>query len=100
MRELAEISRICASQLSTLAPSVNVPTADGAFYCFLKVDTVLDEMAIVERLIREHRVMVLPGGTFGMNDGCYLRIAYGALQRDTVAEGIGRLVRGLREVDS
>jgi aspartate/methionine/tyrosine aminotransferase len=81
-----------------LAPRVHVPVADGAFYCFLKVETSMDEMAIVERLIREHRVMVLPGGTFGMSDGCYLRIAYGALQKATVAEGIGRLVRGLREI--
>ena len=28
-----------------------------------------------------------------MTDGCYLRVAYGALQKETVAEGIGRLVR-------
>ena len=39
---------------------------------------------------------MLPGATFGMAEGCYLRIAYGALQKDSVAEGIGRLVRGLR----
>jgi len=33
-----------------------------------------------------------------MQDGCYFRIAYGALQKDTVTEGIGRLVRGLRSL--
>jgi hypothetical protein len=33
-----------------------------------------------------------------MADGCYFRIAYGALQKDTVAEGIGRLVNGLRAI--
>ena len=27
-----------------------------------------------------------------MTDGCYFRVAYGALQKETVAEGIGRLV--------
>ena len=58
----------------------------------------MDAMTLAERLIREHHVAVLPGTTFGMNDGCYLRIAYGALQKATVTEGIGRLVRGLRQI--
>ncbi len=98
VRELAEIRAIVLAQLSTLAPRVHVPVADGAFYCFLKVDTSMDPMAIAERLIREYRVAVLPGFTFGMSDGCYFRIAYGALQKDTVTEGIGRLVRGLRAI--
>ena len=49
-------------------------------------------MAIAERLIREHKVAVIPGPAFGMSDGCYFRVAYGALQKATVAEGIGRLV--------
>jgi len=31
-----------------------------------------------------------------MTDGCYFRVAYGALHKATVAEGIGRLVAGLR----
>jgi aspartate/methionine/tyrosine aminotransferase len=36
--------------------------------------------------------------TFGMEDECYLRVAYGALQKDTAAEGIGRLVEGLKQI--
>ncbi|MGE5294319.1 MAG: pyridoxal phosphate-dependent aminotransferase, partial [Solirubrobacterales bacterium] len=38
------------------------------------------------------------GSTFGIHDRCLLRVAYGALQKDTAAEGIGRLVRGLRQI--
>ena len=34
-------------------------------------------------------------GETSVSDGCSLRIAYGALDRQTVAEGIGRLVKGL-----
>jgi len=98
VRGLAEVREMVLSQLSTLAPRVKVPVADGAFYCFVKLDTAQDAMAIAERLIREHRVAVLPGMTFGVTDGCYLRVAYGALQKATVAEGMGRLVRGLREI--
>ena len=74
-----------------------MPAADGAFYCFLRVNADADPMTIAERLIREHGVAVIPGHAFGMTDGCYFRVAYGALQKETVAEGIGRLVRGLRD---
>jgi len=98
IRELAAIREMVLAQLATLAPRVQMPAADGAFYCFLKLDTPLDPMTIAERLIREHRVAVLPGTTFGMHDGCYLRIAYGALQKATVEEGMGRLVKGLRAI--
>ena len=97
VRELAQVRELVLSQLSKLAPLVQVPPADGAFYCFIKVDSQADPMTIAERLIREHRVAVLPGTTFGM-EGCYFRIAYGALQKATVAEGIGRFVRGLRAI--
>ena len=30
--------------------------------------------------------------------GCSFRVAYGALEKATVAEGIGRLVNGLRSI--
>lgn len=55
-------------------------------------------MELVERLIREHGVAVMPGNAFGMESGCYLRVAYGALRKETAAEAVGRLVRGLRAI--
>ena len=106
VRELAEIRQIVLGALGRLAPLAEVPPADGAFYCLLKVN-VPDQfirgegapsvaMVLAERLIREHKVAVIPGPAFGMTEGCYFRVAYGALQKETVAEGIGRLVKGLR----
>ncbi len=100
VRALAETREIVISQLASLAPLAHMPAADGAFYCLLKVSTALDPLTIAERLIREHLVAVIPGTAFGMTDGCYLRVAYGALQKETVTEGIGRLVRGLRAICS
>jgi aspartate/methionine/tyrosine aminotransferase len=100
VRELAAIREIVVEQLSALAPLAQVPAAEGAFYCLLKVKTNRNPIAFGERLIREHRVAVVPGPAFGMTDGCYFRVAYGALQKATVAEGIGRLVRGIREIVS
>jgi aspartate/methionine/tyrosine aminotransferase len=93
---LAEVHDIVARELRALEPLCTVPQADGAFYCFIRVNAAADPMQIAERLIREHRVAVIPGTAFGATDGCYFRVAYGALQKDTVAEGIGRLVAGLR----
>jgi aspartate/methionine/tyrosine aminotransferase len=98
VRDLAGIRDIVVSKLSALAPLVKVPAADGAFYALIKVETAQDPMTMAERLIREHKVAVIPGPAFGMTDGCYFRVAYGALQRETVAEGIGRLVKGLTEI--
>jgi aspartate/methionine/tyrosine aminotransferase len=55
-------------------------------------------MDIVRRLIERHKIAVIPGRTFGVDDKCLLRIAYGALQKETVAEDIGRLVEGFNQI--
>jgi aspartate/methionine/tyrosine aminotransferase len=98
VRELASIRDIVLGELGKLEGLATVPAADGAFYCLMKVETRMNPLALAERLIREHKVAVIPGTAFGMTDGCYFRVAYGALQKATVAEGIGRLVRGLRAI--
>jgi len=95
---LEEVRDIVFAELRPLEPRCTVPTVDGAFYCFMRVDADVDPLHVAERLIREHRVAVIPGTAFGLVDGCYFRIAYGALHKDTVAEGIGRLVTGLRAI--
>ena len=98
VRELASIRDIVFSELNALAPLARVPAADGAFYALMKVETNHAPLALAERLIREHKVAVIPGDAFGMTDGCYFRVAFGALQKATVQEGIGRLVAGLRAI--
>jgi aspartate/methionine/tyrosine aminotransferase len=98
LTSLAEIRDVVAAELRALEPLCVVPPADGAFYAFIRVNADADPMNIAERLIREHRVAVIPGTAFGITDGCYFRVAYGALQKETVAEGIGRLVGGLRSL--
>jgi aspartate/methionine/tyrosine aminotransferase len=98
VRELSSIRGIVRRELSSLAPLADVPPADGAFYVLLKVNTSQSPTTIAERLVREHKVAVVPGPAFGMTDGCYFRVAYGALQKATVAEGIGRLVKGLKAI--
>jgi len=98
VRELESIRQMVVSELSQLGPLGTVPAADGAFYCLLRVNSAMDPVMLGERLVREHKVAVIPGTAFGMTEGCYFRVAYGALQKATVAEGIGRLVGGLKAI--
>jgi aspartate/methionine/tyrosine aminotransferase len=98
VRDLAETRGVVLEALGGLGPLARVPPADGAFYCLLNVNTDMDPLVLTERLIREHRVAVMPGPAFGLTSGCYVRVAFGALQKKTVAEGIGRLVTGLRAI--
>jgi len=96
--ETTRVRRLVLDALAGIADLCEVPRGEGAFYLLVRVRTGLDPMALVERLVREHRVAAIPGSTFGVTSECTLRVAYGALTCETVAEGLGRLVRGIRAV--
>ncbi|MBH8554176.1 pyridoxal phosphate-dependent aminotransferase [Nostocaceae cyanobacterium CENA357] len=95
---IAEVRQLVIVALNELENLCSIIPANGAFYFFLKVHTQMDTFELVKRLIQEYKVAVIPGTTFGMNDGCYLRVAYGALQKDTAKEGMDRLVQGLQTI--
>lgn len=95
---IASVRQLALDQLKRLEGLCTIAPADGAFYFLLKVYTQLGAFELAERLIQEHRVAVMPGTTFGMNDECYLRVAYGALQKKTAVEGIERFVRGVQSI--
>lgn len=89
------VRTMCLQRLQPLGERCVVPAANGAFYLLARLDTDMEPMMVVERLVRDHGVAVIPGTAFGLLDRCHLRIAYGALQPDTVEEGMDRLVTGL-----
>ena len=95
---IAQVRELVLDSLQNLAGLCTIVPANGAFYFFLKVNIPIDAFKLVERLIREYQVAVIPGTTFGMDDGCYLRVAYGALQKATAESGIERLVKGLQNI--
>lgn len=95
---IVEVRQRCLEQLAELSNLCTIPAASGAFYFLLNVHTEISDFELVKRLIQEHRVAVIPGNTFGMTQGCYLRVAYGALKPDTAKEGMGRLVKGLQAI--
>ncbi|MGB7415799.1 MAG: pyridoxal phosphate-dependent aminotransferase [Thermosynechococcaceae cyanobacterium] len=98
INEMAQVHDQVLRSLDQVQDFCLIPNPDGAFYVFLKLNTELKAMDVVERLIKEHSVAVIPGDTFGLTDGCYLRIAYGALTAEQVVNGMERLVEGLQAI--
>jgi aspartate/methionine/tyrosine aminotransferase len=96
--EMARVRDLVLDELDRVRNVCSIPPSKGAFYFLLRLDTSMDPMDMVTRLIRDYGVAVIPGTTFGIERGCCLRLSYGALERETVAQGIGRLVRGIRDI--
>jgi aspartate/methionine/tyrosine aminotransferase len=95
---IAAVRQSVLTSLQLLQDFCSVPKAEGAFYVLMKLKTDLSAMTLTERLIKEHGVAVIPGTAFGMEQGCYLRVAYAALEMQTVREGCDRLVAGLSSI--
>ncbi len=100
LAEIAQVRAIVLAQLQSITKICTIAPAKGAFYFFLKVKTQLDDLELVKQLVEQYRVAVIPGSTFGMKNGCYLRVAYGSLQLATAKIGIERLIMGLKSVIS
>lgn len=100
IKEIAEVREIILNEFNSISDICTVPDAKGAFYFLLKIKTELTAMELVEKLIKQFNIAVIPGTTFGVEQGCYLRVAYGALQKETAIAGINRLVKGLRHICS
>ncbi|TAE59286.1 MAG: pyridoxal phosphate-dependent aminotransferase [Nostocales cyanobacterium] len=98
IKTIAQTRKIVINALQELEDLCTIKPANGAFYFFLKVHTQMDSLEIVKTLIQEHKIAVIPGTTFGIENGCYLRLAYGALQQQTAKQGIERLVKGIKSI--
>ena len=98
VREMSGVRRLVLHELERIGNVCSIPPSKGAFYFLLHLDTSMDPMDLVAQLVKEYGVAAIPGTTFGMERGCYLRISYGALEKETVAQGIGRLVEGISNI--
>jgi aspartate/methionine/tyrosine aminotransferase len=98
LQSIAETRKIVINALNELQDLSTITPANGAFYFFLNVHTQMDALELVKRLIQEYKIAVIPGTTFGIENGCYLRVAYGALQQETARQGIERLVKGVKSI--
>ncbi|MEM7477242.1 MAG: pyridoxal phosphate-dependent aminotransferase [Planctomycetota bacterium] len=93
--EFARVRNAVLEELSELS-GCRIPLPQGAFYMLLQLDTHRSDTELVEELIRRYGVATLPGSAFGVDEGSWLRISYGALESETVIQGIDRLKSGLK----
>lgn len=98
LETLAGVRREVLALFEEVADLCDVPAPGGAFYCLPRLKTTMGAMTVMERLVREHKVAAIAGDTFGLGQGCYLRVSYGALDPKSVYEGMDRLTRGLRAI--
>ena len=101
-QQLAYLSanrRACVDALSTV-PGCHYTLPGGAFYLLLQLDTDLPALTVCQRLIEDFAVATLPGQSFGLQDGCYLRLSFGALSPEQCQPAMERLVMGLSQIIS
>jgi aspartate/methionine/tyrosine aminotransferase len=98
LARLAAMRDIVRREIRQGGGALDAPVPAGAFYYFLRVHTNLPALTLVERLIREHRVAVMPGSAFGATGGCYLRLSYGTVDEANAVEGLRRLATGVRAI--
>ena len=76
------------------APGVSVPSPDGAFYVFPRIDGLTDSFALCWKLLQETKVGIAPGVAFGAGGEGSVRICYAA-ERAILEPAMERLHRFL-----
>jgi len=75
-------------------PGITVPSPDGAFYVFPRIDGLTDSFAFCWKLLHETRVGIAPGVAFGAGGEGSVRICYAA-ERAILEPAMERLARFL-----
>ena len=69
---------------------IRIGWPEGAFYAYFAVDGIDDGLAFCKRLVREHRVGLVPGSAFNAAEEGWLRLCF-ASQLDTLNTALDRL---------
>lgn len=76
-RTLADRREIILRHLESMAPGVTFVRPGGAFYVMARYGLPLPPMEVATRLIREARVITIPGDSFGPGGQGSLRLSFG-----------------------
>ena len=89
--ELENRLDLACTRLDLLGGKVSYVTPRGAFYIMLRCRfTDEDSQTLAERVVREAKVVTIPGGAFGPGGNNHLRLSYGA-DRAELTEAFDRL---------
>lgn len=97
---LARVREEVYRRLAALGDWVEFPRTEGAFYVLIKLPGVDDPLAFSRAMVERHGVATIPGFAFGLTDTRQTntqRLAYGALDLDTVSTGVDRFVHAVRD---
>src|ERR1017187_2280484 len=94
LERLQQNRGICMDALSGIR-GVTLPTPDGAFYVFPRIDGLDDSFAFCKRLLEQTRVGLAPGVAFGAGGEGSIRICYAA-EPAIVEPAMERLTKFLR----
>ncbi|MBM4338185.1 MAG: aminotransferase class I/II-fold pyridoxal phosphate-dependent enzyme [Deltaproteobacteria bacterium] len=83
----------CLTSLRQI-PGMTVPSPDGAFYLFPKIEGLKDSFAFCRKLLEETRVGLAPGVAFGAGGEGSVRICYAA-ERNILEPAMERIARFL-----
>ena len=100
VEQLARVRAAVHASLAELGPLVQFPRTQGAFYVLMRLPGVDDALAFNRAMIEKHRVATIPGFAFGLTDtraANYQRLSYGALDAQTVAQGVQRYVAAVKD---
>lgn len=102
MQALAAVRQNVHGMLSTRPELIQFPRTTGAFYVLMRLpplgpkQTALD---FTHHMASQHRVVTIPGFAFGLTDqvqGNYQRLSYGALDAESVNEGVSRFLSAVK----
>jgi hypothetical protein len=93
VRRLKENRDFCLRALSEIR-GVSVPSPDGAFYLFPKIEGLKDSFDFCIRLLRETKVGIAPGVAFGAGGEGSVRICYAA-ERPILEKGMEKFSKFL-----
>ena len=93
LERLKDNRDLCLGALRQM-PGVTVPSPDGAFYLFPKIDGLTDSFEFCRRLLMETKVGLAPGVAFGAGGEGSVRICYAA-DRSILEPAMDRLAKFL-----
>jgi len=93
LARLKENRDFCLAALRRM-PGITVPSPDGAFYLFPKIEGLTDSFAFCLKLLEETHVGLAPGVAFGAGGEGSVRICYAA-EQGILEQAMERLARFL-----
>ena len=94
-RDYCAAGRAIVGEVLGSANRIRIAEPEAAFYAFFEVEGEPDSMALAKRLVREARVGVAPGMSFGEESDSWLRLCF-AQEPELLRTGLQRMADALR----